>query len=144
MSLTGIGEIASFATNLVNKFFPDKSQQEKDALALQIQQMTSDSDLMKGQMEVNTAEANAAAGKLGGLGALFVAGWRPAVGWSCAFAFFWTFVLAPMVSYGAALAGHPIKLPALDLSQMSPILSGMLGLGIMRTVEKVKGLNPGA
>jgi hypothetical protein len=135
MSITGIGEIASFATNIVNKFFPDKSQQEKDALALQIQAMTQESEERQGQMKVNEAEA--------GNASVFVAGWRPFIGWVCGAAFAWTFVLAPMVAYGAALAGKVVQLPALDLSQLSPVLMGMLGLGAMRTIEKVKGLNPG-
>lgn len=138
MSLTGLGEVADFATNLVNKFFPDKTQAEKDALTLEVQKMTLDSQERMGQMDVNKAEA--------GNNSLFVAGWRPAVGWSCAAAFAWTFILAPMVTYGAALAGHPLSLPALDLSQLSPVLMGMLGLSGMRTYEKVSGvkMKPGS
>ena len=135
MSLTGIGEIANLASNIANKFFPDKSQEEKDALALQIQQMTVASQERIAQMDVNKAEAANAS--------TFVAGWRPFIGWVCGSAFAWTFILAPMVTYGAALAGHPLSLPALDLSQLSPVLMGMLGLGAMRTVEKVNGIKAG-
>ncbi|HUY03302.1 MAG TPA: holin family protein [Rhodocyclaceae bacterium] len=135
MSLTGIGEIANLASNIANKFFPDKSQEEKDALALQIQQMTLASQERQGQAEVNKAEASNTS--------IFVAGWRPFVGWVCGSAFAWTFILAPMVSYATAIAGHPVALPALDLSQLSPVLMGMLGLSISRTVEKVNGIKAG-
>ena len=135
MSLTGLGEVANFATNIVNKFFPDKSQEEKDALALEIQQLTLASQERMGQAEVNKAEAANTS--------IFVAGWRPFVGWVCGSAFAWTFIFAPMVSYGAALAGHAVALPALDLSQLSPVLMGMLGLSISRTVEKVNGIKAG-
>lgn len=74
---------------------------------------------------------------------VFVAGWRPAVGWVCASAFGWTYVLAPIVAYAAKLAGSTVVLPVLDLSQLSPVLMGMLGLGVMRTFEKVNGIKAG-
>lgn len=132
MSITGIGEIASFATSIVNKFWPDKTQQEKDQLTLQIQQMTIESSLMQSQSEVNKAEA--------GNANVFVAGWRPFVGWVCGAAFGWTFVIGPFLSFILSAFKVQAALPQLDLSQLSPVLMGMLGLGVMRTVEKVNGL----
>lgn len=141
MSITGVGEIASFATNIINKFFPDKTQEEKDALSLQLQELTVESGLLKGQMDVNQAEASAATGKLTGFGAFFVAGWRPGVGWSCALAFFWSYVAAPLFTYFSNLFGHPVSLPAIDISGMMPVLLGMLGLGTMRSAEKIKGVS---
>lgn len=99
---------------------------------LQKTQIQADSAASTGQIEVNKAEATNES--------LFVSGWRPAVGWSCAAAFAWTFILAPMVTYGASLMGHPLSLPALDLSQLSPVLMGMLGLSASRTVEKINGV----
>jgi hypothetical protein len=65
------------------------------------------------------------------------------VGWVCALAFGWTYVLAPIVAYAAKLAGSTVVLPVLDLSQLSPVLMGMLGLGVMRTYEKVNGIKAG-
>lgn len=102
---------------------------------LQKSQIEADSAASTGQLEVNKAEA--------GNESLFVAGWRPAIGWTCALAFCWTFVLAPLVAYGAALGGYAGKLPSMDLSQLTPVLLGMLGLGGMRTYEKVKGVSAG-
>lgn len=87
------------------------------------------------QSAVNQAEASNSS--------LFVAGWRPAVGWSCAVAFLYSFVLAPLASFSASLVGHPVKLPDLDLTQMMPVLLGMLGIAGMRTYEKVKGVVAG-
>lgn len=135
MSITGIGEVAGLATDIVNKIWPDKTQQEKDALAFQMQAAVIQSDLVKGQLSVNQAEA--------GNASVFVAGWRPFVGWVCGCAFAWAFVVGPLVSYLATLAGATVSLPALDLSQLSPVLMGMLGLGAMRTVEKVNGIKAG-
>lgn len=98
-------------------------------------QIQADSAASTGQLTVNAAEA--------GNASIFVAGWRPAVGWTCAAAFAWTFVLAPLIAYGAALGGSHAALPSLDLSQLSPVLMGMLGLGGMRTLEKIRGVNAG-
>lgn len=132
MSITGIGEIANFATDLVNKFWPDKTQAEKDQLALQVQQMTIAANLTQGQIDVNKAEASNQS--------IFVAGWRPFVGWVCGAAFGWTFVIGPLLSFTLSAFKMSVTLPQLDLSQLSPVLMGMLGLGVMRTVEKVNGL----
>lgn len=132
MSITGIGEVANFATNLVNKFWPDKTQAEKDQLALQVQQMTIAANLTQGQIDVNKAEASNQS--------IFVAGWRPFIGWVCGAAFGWTFVIGPLLSFTLSAFKMSVALPQLDLSQLSPVLMGMLGLGVMRTVEKVNGL----
>lgn len=135
MSLTGLGEVSDLATTIINKFWPDKTQAEKDQAALALQEYQGQLAQLQGQLEVDKAEASSAS--------VFVAGWRPAVGWVCALAFGWTYVLAPIVAYAAKLAGSTVVLPVLDLSQLSPVLMGMLGLGVMRTYEKVNGIKAG-
>lgn len=135
MSLTGLGEVTTFATTVVNKIWPDKSQQEKDALAFQMQQMVLQSDLLKGQLAVDQAEATNKS--------LFVAGWRPGIGWACGAAFAWTYVLEPLLSFTMTALNHPVNLPQLDISGMMPVLLGMLGLAGMRSTEKIKGVNSG-
>jgi Protein of unknown function (DUF3154). len=135
MSLTGIGEIATAVGGIVNKFLPDKSQEEKDALTRELAQLQFDQAVIQSQTDTNKAEA--------GNTSVFVAGWRPFVGWVCGSAFAWSFVVGPLVSYVARLLGATVELPALDLSQLSPVLMGMLGLGAMRTVEKVSGIKAG-
>ena len=50
------------------------------------------------------------------------------------------FVFAPLLTWGAALLGHPVVTPTLDLSTLMTLLLGMLGLGGMRTVEKLNGV----
>lgn len=135
MSITGIGEIATAVGGIVDKFLPDKTQAEKDALTRELAQLQFDQAVIQSQTDTNRAEA--------GNASVFVAGWRPFVGWVCGAAFAWTFVVGPMVSYLATLAGATVSLPALDLSQLSPVLMGMLGLGAMRTVEKVNGIKAG-
>lgn len=112
------------ANTLVNRFWPDKSEQEKQELAGTLL-------LLQGQMKVNEVEA--------GSNSLFVAGWRPAVGWTCAAAFAFKFVGGPMLVLVSSYFNHPVTLPEFDYSEMSTILLGMLGLGGFRTFEKVKG-----
>lgn len=83
------------------------------------------------QIEVNKTEAASPN--------MFASGWRPFIGWTCGVALSVQFVVGPLVGWGAAIAGHPLPaLPSLD-SVLWELLFGMLGLGALRTVEKVKG-----
>ena len=85
------------------------------------------------QIEVNKAE--------GQHRSIFVAGWRPFIGWTCGFALAYTYVIQPMLVFGLAQAGHLVTLPQVDMSLMMPVLLGMLGLGGMRSFEKFKGVS---
>lgn len=118
------------ATQLLDKFIEDKDQ--KMALAHEISTMAERhaQELAKGQLEVNKMEAASSS--------MFVAGWRPAVGWICALGFLSNFILIPMANFGLALASVDIQIPMIDTTQMMPVLMGMLGLGTLRTVEKVR------
>tara|TARA_Y100001951_G_C11295693_1_gene275427 strand:+ start:2167 stop:2607 length:441 start_codon:yes stop_codon:yes gene_type:complete len=89
------------------------------------------------QLEVNKLEAQS--------DDLFVAGWRPFVGWTCGSAFAWNFVVQPAAVFAlAAFQVETAPLPQLDLSQMMPVLLGMLGLGAYRTYEKRTGVTKAA
>jgi len=69
---------------------------------------------------------------------IFVAGWRPFIGWSMGIAMTWTYVVMPIAQFILAQTGHLVDLPALDMSEMMPVLMGMLGLGGLRSFEKYK------
>lgn len=84
------------------------------------------------QMEVNKAEAAS--------GSVFVAGWRPFVGWVCGAACAWNWVGLPLGMFVMASAGQALEIRPLDLSEMLPLLLGMLGMGGLRTFEKVQGV----
>jgi hypothetical protein len=118
------------ATSLLDKFIEDKDQ--KMALAHEISTMAERhaQELAKGQLEVNKVEAASKS--------MFVAGWRPFIGWVCGVGFLANFILIPMANFGLALAEVSITIPMIDTTQMMPVLMGMLGLGAMRTVEKVQ------
>ena len=102
---------------------------------LQRAQIQADSAAATGQLEVNKVEAANTS--------LFVAGWRPAIGWTCALAFLWVFVASPIVVFSARMSGYLGAFPTVDISQMMPVLLGLLGLGGMRTLEKIKGVDAG-
>lgn len=69
---------------------------------------------------------------------LFVSGWRPFLGWVFGSAFAWVFSIQPVLAFILKAIGHPVDLPTIDLSQMTPLVTGMLGLAGMRTYEKIQ------
>jgi hypothetical protein len=88
--------------------------------------------LDQGQLEVNKTEAAHRS--------IFVAGWRPMIGWCCAFAVGYQYILLPLISWVAAVFALPIPpLPGLD-DNLWELTMGLLGLGSLRTFEKIKGV----
>ena len=127
--MTGLAALISPVAGLLDKFIEDKDQ--KNALAHEISTMAERhaQDLAKGQLEINKAEASSSS--------LFVSGWRPAVAWVCVLGMASNFVLIPMANFALAILESDITVPLIDTSTMMPVLMGMLGLGAMRTVEKI-------
>jgi hypothetical protein len=91
-----------------------------------------DNQLLQGQIETNKVEAASAN--------LFVAGWRPAIGWVGATALGWTWILAPLVNWIASLFGAHVEPPALPADAIYPVILGMLGISASRTIEKMRGV----
>ena len=119
-------------TGLLDKFIEDKDQ--RAVLAHEIATMSEKhaQELAKGQLEVNKAEAAS--------GSIFKGGWRPFIGWVCGAAFAYHFILQPIIVFGVAVAGVTLpELPEFDMGTLMPVLMGMLGLGGLRTVEKLQG-----
>ena len=114
------------ATKLLDKVIEDKDQ--KNALAHEIATMAERhaQELAQGQIEDNKVEA---AHK-----SLFVAGWRPAIGWVCALGLFYNVILANII-------GIWVDVPEIDTTLLVPVMMGMLGLGAMRSYEKVQGVS---
>lgn len=69
---------------------------------------------------------------------LFVSGWRPFIGWVCGIAFAYHFILQPLLAFALANAGQLVFLPEFDMQELSTVLMGILGLGGLRTIEKVR------
>ena len=91
-------------------------------------------ELAKGQIQINKTEA---AHK-----SMFVAGWRPFVGWTCGVALAWHFVGQPLAVFVVAYSGiEAPPLPVFEMQSLLTVLLGMLGLGGLRTFEKTKGVS---
>ena len=118
------------ATKLLDKVIEDKDQ--KNALAHEIATMAERhaQELAQGQLEVNKVEA--------GHTSMFVAGWRPFTGWICASALAYHYILQPLLTFILYSFGNEVVLPTFDMGTLTTVLLGMLGLGGMRSIEKVK------
>ena len=120
-------------TGLLDKFIEDKDQ--KNALAHEIATLAQKQahEAQLAQVEVNKQEAQHRS--------IFVAGWRPFVGWVCGIALAYHFVLAPIILFSVSITGVQIpELPSFNMETLTTVLLGMLGLGGLRSFEKYKGV----
>ena len=120
-----IESLISPVAGLLDKFIEDKDQRNAQAHEISTMAERHAQDLAKGQLEVNKVEAASKS--------LFVAGWRPAVGWSCCFALVYSTILSPILSIW-------FTVPPVDSSLLTTVLMGMLGLGALRSAEKIKNV----
>jgi len=116
-------------SDIVGKLIPDKDLQKK--LTHELGMSLHKANLA--QLEVNKVEAAHTS--------MFVSGWTPFVGWVCGVSLLYHFLLSPFMVFVFTMAGAEVILPEFEFSQLSSILMGMLGLGGLRTFEKMKGVN---
>ncbi len=128
-----IEPVIGLITQIVGRIWPDKTEHDKAVLAAALQEDNNLTQLLTAQINVNQEEAKSSN--------VFVAGWRPAIGWICGLAFAWEFVVMPILAFISAAFGHTIPVPVFDGSTMITVLMGMLGLGGLRTFEKIKGVS---
>lgn len=140
LDITGLGAVFDFGSKVIDKIFPDKDAADKAKLEmLKLQQegvfkeLEMDFELAKAQMTINTEEAKSAN--------VLVSGWRPALGWVCVTAYAFNYILLPLGNWVVKFfdANAPAIL-ALDTAELTTLLFGMLGIGGLRTFEKVKGV----
>lgn len=125
-------------TQVLDKIIPDpQAAADAKLKAIELAQkgdlaaLDAELRLALGQLEVNKAEATTD---------MFRGGWRPAVGWVCVVGLGYQFVLQPVLPWLVALFGVQVPpLPAIDNETLMVLLTGMLGLGGLRTIERVKG-----
>jgi len=138
LDITGISSVLDFGSKIIDRVWPDPQQAAAAKLELfkaqqagEFKEMDQAFEIAKAQISVNQTEA--------GNGAVFVSGWRPAIGWVCACALAYQYLIRPIVSWGVVAIGHPLPaMPGLD-ENLWQLMMGMLGLGGLRTFEKVKG-----
>lgn len=136
MPLDPITAALDIGGKLLDRLFPDPAQRAEAQLKLvelqqsgELARMTAETDLAKAQISVNQTEA-ASDDK-------FTRRWRPFIGWVCGVAFAYHFVFQPFLAFVLANTGHDVKLPDFEMETLSQVLFGLLGLGTLRTVEKV-------
>ena len=122
-----IGPVAG----ILERVIPDKSQAAKLAHEIATMSEKMAHEQVLAQLEVNKAEAAS--------GSLFKGGWRPSIGWICGLALFWSFILQPFLVFFLLVFGVDLPpLPEVGTADLMPILLGMLGLGGLRSYEKVQ------
>ena len=126
---------SNLLTGILKRVFPEKVSEEtalKLNQELSLALLNGELQPMLAQLQVNAKEAEH--------DSIFVAGWRPFIGWVCGGALAYQFILQPFAVFGLATFKIDVgTLPTIDYGALSTILMGMLGLGAMRSYEKVKG-----
>lgn len=124
----GIDDAIAAGLKIIDKFVPDPEAKAKAESELRTSLFARDD----GQMKVNQAEASS--------DSLFVAGWRPYIGWVCGAALTYSYIVVPLGMWIVQLFGIPVAKPPVLDANLWELMLGMLGMGGLRTYEKVRGL----
>lgn len=137
MAIPIIGDLIQAGLKIIDKVIPDpaaKTAAQLEFLKLQqageFKELDVEAQAMQGQVDVNKIEAQNAS--------LFVSGWRPAMGWALVAIFVSNYIGVPLLAWLSPLLNIPAP-PRLEIGEVLPVLLGMLGLGTLRTVDKIKG-----
>lgn len=136
MAFDPLTAILNIGNTIIDRLIPDKSQASALKTQLIAMQQKGEFDNDIAQLQVDQAEAQSHS--------VFVAGWRPFIGWSCGAAFVYAYIVQPCIQTFLVVFHSkfdPALLPKMDLAQMLPVLLGMLGLGAYRSYEKVNGVS---
>jgi hypothetical protein len=127
-----LGPLFELGKGIIDRIFPDPAQ--KAAAELELMKMTQDGDLKQimGQLEINAREAQHAS--------VFVAGWRPFFGWAGGAGFVYATLLQPVLAWVGAVKGWPAP-PDVNIDLLWVVVTGLLGLGTLRSVDKAKGVS---
>ena len=128
-----IASLIGPVSGILDKVIPDSDMKAKLAHEIATMSDTHAQQALLAQLEINKAEAAS--------GSLFKGGWRPAVGWVCALAFAYHYLLQPLLVFILTASGVDLpELPVFDMSTLLTVLGGLLGIGGLSTVEKAQGL----
>jgi hypothetical protein len=124
---------SNLVTTIVNKFAPDATTVEHDNMTLALTEMNNQYAEVLGQLKINEAEATNPH--------LFVAGWRPFIGWTCGIGLAYVSIIEPLARFIAVVIfAYTGTFPVISTEITLQILLGMLGIGAQRTFEKTKGV----
>lgn len=127
--------LASLVGPIVNKFvdrIPDGNERARAKEALEKELVDAANSVMLAQTEINAVEAQHKS--------IFVAGWRPFIGWVCGVGIAWSMVVQPMAQWAIIAWGNGTELPAIDTSYLMELVTAMLGMSGLRTFEKMRGV----
>tara|TARA_R110000787_G_scaffold41507_2_gene102536 strand:- start:7927 stop:8331 length:405 start_codon:yes stop_codon:yes gene_type:complete len=129
-----LGALLPVIGSVLDRLIPDEAGKAKAIAEMEMALIDASNKGLLAQIDVNKVEAAHRS--------IFVAGWRPFVGWCCGFALAWFFVVAPLLTFLGSWLGYPVPpMPVFDMDSLLTVLMGMLGLGAMRSVEKIKGVS---
>jgi hypothetical protein len=117
---------------LIDRLIPDRAAAERAKAEMEQQLVTAANAAAMAQVEVNKVEAAHSS--------VFVAGWRPSIGLVCAAGLAWAFVVAPVASWALMVMGIRAELPAIQFDHLFELVLAMLGIGGLRTFEKLRGV----
>jgi len=126
-----LSPLFELGNSIISRLFPDPAQ--KAAAEFELLKLTQDGDLQKilAQLAINAKEAESSS--------IFVAGWRPYVGWICGTGLLYATILHNLLEWLSAAKGWPMP-PAVDTDVLLYVLGALLGIGTLRTVDKIKGV----
>jgi hypothetical protein len=127
MDITGIGTAVIGVKDIIGMFCPDKTEEDKAKMAQAFQVMQLQAQQNQAQDAVNAAAA-----------AKQPITFRDGAGWVCVAGFAVT-VLRPLITWASILVGSPVTLPPMDMTEIMPMLVGLLGLGGMHMNESIQG-----
>lgn len=133
MSLTAIVTTLSPIVDRILDMIPNPEAREAAKRELQLEILKIQAEQNRAQVELNKTEAQHSS--------IFVAGWRPFIGWVGGVSLAWTFLVHPLITWVATLLGYTGTFPALDTEPLMTLVLAMLGIGAMRTVDKIKGVD---
>lgn len=127
-----VGPILDIGKSLLDRFGPEDKAERAKADA-EFVRMAAEGELKQviAQLEINAKEAAHPS--------VWVSGWRPFFGWAGGAGFIYATILQPMLAWWASIKGWPVP-PILNLDLLWVVVTGMLGIGGMRSVEKIKGV----
>ena len=132
MSIDPISTILDIGSKILDRVIPDSNARDKAKEELAKAVNDQEFQITMAQIAVNAEEAKS--------DNLFKSGWRPSVGWICSFAFGLHFVILPILNIGLVGFGYKSITIPFDMDTLFTVLGGLLGLGSLRTVEKIKGI----
>lgn len=119
-------------TEVLDRVVPDQAAAAKAKLEMEAKLLEAVTVQAGQQAAINQVEA--------GHASIFVSGWRPFIGWVCGAGLAWAFVVAPMAGWLLPAVGATVVLPVLQMEYLLELVVAMLGLGALRSFEKLKGV----